>query len=297
MRSLAIGAFDGVHLGHIEVIERALSWGRESDLKVSVLTFSPHPERFFKGEDFKLLTTDEEKKELLLQLGVDEIIELPFDVRLASMAPEEFFEDVLVTNLNAKFISVGFNFTFGRGGRGTAGLLKRLAEERKIVVEVIPPKVVMGRIVSSTIIRDLIRSGRVEEGAILLGRNYFFTGTVVEGDALGRKIGFPTANLLMPSEKLIPADGVYAVFSEVRGKRYLSAMNIGTRPTVSGVSMEKRVEVHIMDFNGDIYGERIKVEILCRVRGERKFQGLEELKAQIERDINWIKSHYRGKVW
>lgn len=297
MRALAIGAFDGVHLGHREVIEKALSWGRRSGLKVSVLTFSPHPERFFKGDAFKLLTTDEEKRELLYNLGVDEIIELPFNEKLASMTPNEFFNKILLADLDAKFISVGFNFSFGKGGKGTADLLKKLAEEKKILVEIVPPKVVMGRIVSSTTIRELLIDGRVEEGAILLGRNYSLIGKIVKGDTVGRKLGFPTANISIPSEKLLPANGVYAVFSEVRGKRYLGAMNVGVRPTISQDSGEKRVEVHIIDFNGDIYGENIKVEVLRRVRGERKFQDLDGLRRQIEKDIDWIRSHYRGKIW
>lgn len=297
MRALAIGAFDGVHLGHREVIEKALSWGRKNGLRVSILTFSPHPERFFKGDGFKLLTTDEEKKEFLLSLGIDEILELSFNDSLASMTPEEFLNKVLIADFNAKFISVGFNFTFGKGGKGTANLLKKLAEEKKVVVEIVPPKVVMGRIVSSTIIRELLMGGRVEEGAILLGRNYSILGKIVRGDTIGRKLGFPTANLSVPPEKLLPANGVYAVFSEVKGKRYLGAMNIGMRPTVSQGSEERRVEVHIIDFNGDIYGEKVKIEILHRIRGERKFRDLDELRKQIEKDIDWIRNHYKSEIW
>ncbi|KUK13669.1 MAG: bifunctional riboflavin kinase/FAD synthetase [Synergistetes bacterium] len=297
MKALAIGAFDGVHLGHREVIERALSWGRKNSIKVSVLTFSPNPQRFFKGDEFKLLTTDEERRELLYQIGVDEIIELPFDEGLASMSPEEFFEDILLKKLDAKFISVGFNFSFGREGKGKADYLRKLAEKKGIIVEIVPPKIVMGRIVSSTTIRELLKSGKVEEGAILLGRNYFLTGIVGEGNRIGRRIGFPTANLLVPPEKLIPADGVYATFCEVRGKKYLGAMDIGMRPTLTSDAREKRIEIHIIDFSGEIYGERIRVEILRRVRGEKKFQNLDELREQIERDVNWIKSHYKGIIW
>ncbi len=290
MRAIAIGAFDGVHLGHKEVIEKAIQFGRTHNLKTTILTFSPHPEIFFKGEEFKLLTTEEEREELLLSLGVDEIIKLPFNEELANMPPESFFKDILISKLNVKFISVGFNFTFGKEGKGTPALLKKLSNESKITVEIIPPKAVMGRIVSSTKIRELIKDGKIEEAAILLGRNYSIKGLISRGNGIGRKIGFPTINISVNPEKLLPPDGVYATIVNLDNKNFLGAMNIGKRPTIYDKG-ERRVEVYILDYEGDVYGKTVRIEITNRIRGEKKFSSLNELREQIERDINWIRKH------
>lgn len=292
MRAVSIGAFDGIHLGHKEVIERALNYAYSRKIKSTVLTFSPHPARFFKGENFKLLTTEEEKDKILKSLGVDEVIKLEFNKALANMPPELFFKEILLNKLNARFISVGFNFTFGKGGEGTPSLLTELAKRYGIGVEITPPKAVMGRIVSSTIIRKLISEGKVGEGALLLGRSYTLQGVVVRGDGLGRKLGFPTANLSIPPEKLLPPNGVYAVLVKLDGKRFLGAMNIGYRPTILDRREKRVVEVHLLDFNGDLYGEIIETEILRRIRSEMKFSSLQELKKQIEKDVLWAVKHY-----
>lgn len=290
MRAIAIGAFDGLHLGHREVIERAITYSKNHELISTVLTFFPHPQRFFKGEEFKLLTTEEEKEEYLVSLGIDEIVKLTFDERLADMPPEDFFEEILISKLKTNMISVGFNFAFGKKGSGNPTLLKKLAERRGVHIEIVPPKIVMGRIVSSTRIRELLKEGRIEEATILLGRNYSIQGIISKGDGLGKKIGFPTINLVVPEEKLLPADGVYATLVKIDNNKYLGAMNIGQRPTVS-TKIEKRIEVHIIDFEGEVYGKSAKVEILHRIRGERRFNNMDELRMQIKRDIDWIKKH------
>ncbi len=293
MRAISIGAFDGVHLGHKEVIERALNYARRvRGVKSAVLTFSPHPTRFFKGESFKLLTTEEEKEKILKSIGVDEVIKLTFNKNLADMPPELFFKKILLDELNVRFISIGFNFTFGKGGEGTPSLLVELAQRYGVAVEITPPKVIMGRIVSSTIIRKLVSEGKMGESALLLGRNYSLRGRVVRGDGMGKKLGFPTANLSIPPEKLLPPNGVYAAFVRVGDKGFLGAMNIGYRPTISGEGEKITVEVHLLDFSGDLYDRIIEVEILRRIRPEKKFLSLEELKEQIEKDIEWVIRHY-----
>jgi riboflavin kinase/FMN adenylyltransferase len=264
-RAVALGTFDGVHLGHRRVIESALAVG----LQETVVTFDPHP-RTALGNRVELISTLERRLELIDSLGVTETLVLPFTPDLALVTPEEFARTVLQP-LGAKVVLAGANFRFGRGRSGDLGLLEGLGFDAR------PVPLVEG--VSSSRIRQLIAAGEVDRAAKLLGRPTEVEGTVVAGDARGGTLGFPTANLAVPSELLVPAFGIYA--GEALGHR--AATSIGVNPHYGGE--ERRVEAFLLDYEGDLYGRRLIVELWARLRDERAFDSEEELVAQIAQDV------------
>lgn len=264
-RSVAVGTFDGVHRGHLQVIEAA----REAGLRTSVVTFDPHP-RAVLGGRVELLTTLERRLELLANAGVDDVLVLPFDEGLAALSAEEFAEQML-RGIGAEAIAAGETFRFGRGRHGDLDLLAQLGFD----VRRVP---VVGD-VSSSRVRELLHAGKPEQAAFLLGRPPEIEGTVVRGDGRGRELGFPTANLDVPTELLVPPDGVYA--GRAHDRR--AAISVGTNPHFDGV--ERRVEVHLLDFAGDLYGQRLVVEIWSEIREQRRFDSLEELVAAIGDDV------------
>jgi riboflavin kinase/FMN adenylyltransferase len=264
-RSVAVGTFDGVHRGHRHVIEAA----RRTGLRTSVVTFDPHP-RAVLGGRVELLTTLERRVELFAEAGVVDALVLPFDEELAALSAAEFAERML-RGIGAETIAAGETFRFGRGREGDLDLLERLGLDVR--------RVPLVENVSSSRVRELLHAGELERAATLLGRPPEVEGIVVRGDGRGRGLGFPTANLDVPEELLVPPDGVYA--GSTRGRR--AAVSIGTNPHFDGV--ERRVEAHLLDFDGDLYGQRLVVEIWSAVREQRRFDSLEELVAAIGDDV------------
>jgi riboflavin kinase / FMN adenylyltransferase len=264
-RAVAVGTFDGVHLGHRRVLEAA----RAAGLAPTVVTFDPHP-RIALGYEVELLATLDRRLGLIADLGIEEALVLEFDLELARLGAEEFVDTVL-RPLETEIVVAGANFRFGRGREGDLVLLRRLGFDVRSV------PLVDGA--SSTRIRDLLRAGEIERSARLLGRPPELEGTVVAGDARGGTLGFPTANLRLDPQLLVPAFGIYAGSAE--GTR--AAISIGTNPHYGG--QERRIEAHLLDFDGDLYGRRLVLELWRRLREERAFESEEELVAQIARDV------------
>jgi riboflavin kinase / FMN adenylyltransferase len=282
---VALGNFDGVHLGHQEVLGRAVEEGLRRGMRVVAATFHPHPRAVLgAGDPPKLLTPMTLRREELLRHGADAVVEIPFDLELSKKSPEQFVRDVLVGDVGAGVVVVGENFRYGHRAAGDVGDLHRLMREmggEAVAVEV--RGVGEGAGISSTRIRALVSEGKVDEAASLLGRPYVLRGEVVVGDRRGRTIGFPTANVLPDAEAVLPARGVYAGFVVVGDDEYVACTNVGVAPTFARA--ESRIEAYLLDFDGDLYGRVIDVGFTRKIRGEKKFSGVAELKAQIQRDV------------
>jgi riboflavin kinase/FMN adenylyltransferase len=282
---VALGNFDGVHLGHQEVLRRAVEEGRRREARVVAATFHPHPRAVLgTGDPPGLLTPIGLRREVLRRYGADEVVEIPFDVGLSKKSPEQFVRDVLVGEVGAEVVVVGENFRFGHRAAGDVEDLHRLMREmggEAIAVEVRGVGEEAG--ISSTRIRALVSEGWVDEAAVLLGRPYVLRGEVVVGDRRGRTIGFPTANVLPDPGVVVPARGVYAGFLVVGDDKYAACTNVGVAPTFGRA--ESRVEAYLLDFDGDLYGRVVDVGFARRIRGEKKFSSIDELKAQIQRDV------------
>jgi riboflavin kinase/FMN adenylyltransferase len=283
--SVAIGNFDGVHLGHAELLSTMCQDAKQNGYTSVVLTFFPHPvEVLNPAKTLERLTTTPEKLEALAQLGVEKVLVAPFDRELAALEPEAFYRRFLAEGIKAKSVHVGFNFRFGRNRAGDTKLLGQLCAADGIALNAMPAFELEGKKVSSTTIRECVREGHVAEAARLLGRPYAMSGQVLHGDARGRQLGFPTANLHFPQEKVLPKRGVYITKSLWQGQWYRSVSNVGVRPTFGGAP-EVTVEVHLLDFNARIYDEMLKIEFLDRIRDEKKFDSVAALRAQIEADV------------
>jgi riboflavin kinase / FMN adenylyltransferase len=322
--AVALGNFDGIHRGHRQVIAPTLHRVRSSpaiavasptvdlhhpfessslpNLKdnleyrvateaehvyATVVTFNPHPHEFFSGQSRKLLTPREEKVQQLRSLGVEQLVLLPFDRELASLSPQEFVEKILVQQLDVKYVSVGEDFHFGHRRTGTAADLKAIASSYGIDVKIVSLEKCQGERISSSLIRQSLSSGEIARANRLLGRSYTLIGTVVKGQQLGRTIGFPTANLQLPEEKFLPRHGVYSVRVSSSSLASLAVpqpgvMNIGQRPTVNGTNIT--VEIHLLDWSGDLYGQTLTVSLEQFLRPEQKFASLDALKSQIQAD-------------
>ncbi len=284
--AVTIGTYDGVHLGHRAIISTLVSDAKARGLRSVVITFEPHPRLVLgktNGAPIFLLSTLEEKLSALESLGVDCVIVIHFTKEFSETPAETFVEEVLVEKIGLAEIVIGYDHMFGKNRGGSFETLARLSEKHHFTVRQIPEQKVNEHHLSSTAIRRFLESGEIEHANKLLGAPYQLSALVIEGDKRGRTIDFPTANLLPPSTKLIPKMGVYVVEVEVGDKRYRAMMNIGTRPTVqarSGVSLE----VHLFEFNGNLYGKALTVRFLARLRDEQKFSSLDALKAQLERD-------------
>ena len=281
-RTVAIGTFDGVHLGHREVI-------RGSD---TVLTFDPHPLSVIHPEATpKLLNKFPVKRDLIEGLGVEELVVIPFDRGFSEQSAEEFVQEVLIGRLGAERVSVGENFRFGKGARGTAEFLRSHDE---FETNVTPLVEVAGETVSSTQIRGLVAAGEVKEAAEFLGGPFLFEGEVVEGDRRGRTLGMPTANLVPDDAYVCPGHGVYAAWAhpmpspahaaEPRASGHPAAVNVGVRPTFD-TGRGLVVEAHLIDFDGDLYGQTLRIAFVERMRGEKRFETVEELVEQMNRDV------------
>jgi len=282
---VALGNFDGVHLGHQAVVRRAVEEGRRREARVVAATFDPHPRAVLvPGSEPRLLTTLELRREALQGYGVDEVRIIRFGEELSKKSPEEFVRDVVVGEIGAAAVVVGENFRFGHRAAGDVGDLRRLMEGFGGKAYAVPVRSELGEgPISSTLIRALISEGEVVEAARLLGRPYVLRGEVVGGDRRGRGIGFPTANVLPDSALVVPARGVYAGFVRVGKGRHVACTNVGVAPTFG--RDESRVEAYLLDFEGDLYGSVVDVSFVRRIREEKKFSGVEDLKEQIARDV------------
>ena len=280
---VTLGNFDGVHLGHRELFRQTVQRARQLNARSIVYTFEPHPLKFLMPDRAPLLlNTSAEKERLIAASHVDLLIRESFTSELASMSAGNFVQKTLVNRLKVKHLVVGYDYAFGRGREGDGDFLKKQGETYGFGVDVLQPIGADGHPYSSTRIRKLIAAGEVRDVVDLLGRHYTFEGRVVPGEQRGRKLGFPTANLVTEKEQL-PADGVYAVKVRYREQEYGGVVNIGRRPTFGNGNVT--IEVHLLDFTGDLYGEILRLYFVERLRGEQSFSGPPELKMAIERDI------------
>ncbi len=291
--NLAIGNFDGVHLGHQEIIKNLINKSKNINAKSAILSFTPHPREFFTGnnDDFKIIE-EEIKINLLKQFKVDYYISYIFDKPLSLLDPEEFIEKILYNQLGIKSITVGYDFKFGKNRKGDTNLLKKLSDKYNysvFVIEQIKDKK-NNLIYSSSLIRDNIKSGNFESVTLLLGRNWTMKGPVIRGDGRARKINFPTANIL-PKNLIKPKKGVYAIKAIFNNKSYFGIANFGIRPTIKGDNL--LLEAHLFDFNEEIYGKELTVEFLKFIRGEKKFNNFSLLVEQIQKDIKLVKDYHR----
>lgn len=285
--AIALGYFDGVHLGHQAVILNAVRYSRKHQIKSAVLTFSINPKHFFnKVGSTDLLTPKEEKIKLFQQLGVDQLIILPFNKQLSRMMPDEFIKEYLIAQ-GVCYISTGFDFRFGRHGAGDVTVLKKYEEVFKLQTT---PKLEFGKMkIGTTQIREYLTEGAVEKAAQMLGRPYSLTGKVVKGNQRGSEIGFPTANIRLDEDFVVPQKGVYAARVYVKNKVYNGMCNIGHNPTFN-YSEAVSIEVNLLDFNEDIYGETVRVEFIKRLRSERRFQSIAELMDQLQSDREAVRN-------
>jgi riboflavin kinase / FMN adenylyltransferase len=305
--AIALGNFDGIHQGHRTVLRPIIDAFKSSQPHIypTVVSFNPHPREFFTGGKLQLLTPIPEKAELLADLGIEQLVLLSFDRDLASLTPQQFVEQILVKQLQATFISVGVDFRFGYQREGTGAELKNLAANYGIQVQLNTLHQYCDRAlkdtaphkayptgnrheqtvrVSSSLIRQALQAGDLKTANLMLDRPYSLWGTVVTGQQLGRTIGFPTANLQLPEEKFLPRLGVYAVEVLLESEKIKGVMNIGCRPTVAKVTPTPTVEVHLLNWAGDLYGQTLKVNLKEFLRPEQKFDSLEALKQQITQD-------------
>ena len=326
--AIALGNFDGIHQGHRTVLRPIVDSFKSTQqphVYPSVVSFAPHPREFFSGDKLKLLTPIPEKAEILTNIGIEQLVLLPFNRDLASLSPQQFVEQILVEQLQATFISVGVDFRFGYQRKGTGTDLKNLAANYDIEVQLnslhqyrnssegllkeddklvfkdtasrpaanplgqitsLPPKENKSVRVSSSLIRQGLTAGDIKTANLMLDRPYSLWGTVVKGKQLGRTIGFPTANLQLPAEKFLPRFGVYAVDVLIEQSTIRGVMNIGCRPTVAGETPS--VEVHLLNWSGDLYGQTLKVNLIEFLRPEQKFDSLAALKQQIAQDCQTV---------
>jgi riboflavin kinase / FMN adenylyltransferase len=282
---LAIGVFDGVHLGHQAVISTSAEHARAANGTPVVVTFDPHPEKILRSDKAPhLLTATQHKIALIRALGVRHLLMISFDKHFAATEPEDFVDQLVRHSKPLGEICVGHEWSFGRNRRGNLELLENLGAKFDFTVVGIPPVSVNGEIVSSTTIRRAVEAGDLQKAATMLGRDYTILGTVVHGDNLGKKIGFPTANLSAHSEQF-PPNGVYFAEARLDGVLHPGVVNLGFRPTLSSGKSDRILEVYLLNFDRDIYGKDLELRFIRYLRPEKKFENVEALVRQIERDV------------
>lgn len=293
---VTIGTFDGVHAGHRKIIERLVNSAHANNLDSVVLTFFPHPRMVLQKESgIQLINTIEERKQLLEETGIDHLVIHPFTHQFSRLTALEFVRDILVNKLKAKKIIIGYDHRFGRNRTADINDLKDFGEEFGFEVEEISQQDVEQVAVSSTKIRNALMEGRVERANMYLQHPFTLTGTIVKGRGIGKDLGFPTANLELKEEyKLIPKNGVYVIRAEIDGETVYGMMNIGTNPTVGG--KEKTIESYFFDLDKDLYGMRLQIQLLVRIRDEKKFGSVNDLKLAMKQDqafsIQYIRDNY-----
>ena len=288
--TIALGTFDGIHVGHRKIISRAVDIAKQINGTSVVFTFSNHPLSMVAPERCPLqLVTQDDKAELIRELGVDVLLTIPFTTEFLQLSPEQFI-DLVVDNLSPKHIVIGPNYYFGYKSTGTPELLQNAEIQHGFNVEVHPIVYVNDTIVSSTLIRQMIIDGQVDQAAQFLGRRFTISGVVIHGAKRGRELGFPTINMEFPNQFVLPADGVYAVSLTIANFHYNGVANIGNNPTFNGT--HRRLEVHILQYSGILYGQEVTVSFLKHIRGQITFANAEELKLQISQDIKAAQVYY-----
>lgn len=288
---VTIGNFDGVHRGHQAIIRRTLELAQELNSLAIVLTFANHTEKVL-GEAPLLLNTPLFRRALLARQGVDALLEVEFTPNLADMEPEIFFETWLIKGLNIKALVIGHDFHFGSGGRGEYRLLKLMADQAGILLERVAPLQEDGEIISSSKIRQMLAEGRIEQANRMLGYNFMIEGEVIKGEQIGRRLGYPTANIRLKPEYLLPCYGVYLVMLSFEDQSYFGIANVGIKPTFG--KSYPLVEVYLFDVEINLYRKMVRVEFLRFIRPENRFAGPEALKAQIARDVETARSFLRS---
>lgn len=291
---ITIGNFDGVHMGHRKIIETLLQKSKEHSGEPFVLTFSNHPRTVIHpGSVCRMITTVDEKQNVLFELGVRNIIMLEFTRQIADLTADQFYNELLIGRLGVKEIVIGYDHAFGKNREGNIDYLKKLADKTGILITRVGVEALDGDAVSSTLLRRELDLGNMEKVESLLGRKYTLSGTVIKGAGRGRVMGFPTANVMPSSDvKIIPANGVYAVSVEVDGKRYCGMLNIGFNPTFGG--QQRSIEVNIFNFSADIYNRVVTLYFHSKIRNEKKFDSMENLARQIEEDRKSVESILRS---
>lgn len=283
---LTIGTFDGVHLGHQKIIKKLVELKKKYGGETLLFTFDPHPRKilFPEQHDLKLITTTQEKCDLLNQFGIDNVLVFPFDLAFSKMSADAYVSEIIAKKLNTKIIVIGYDHRFGSNREGGINSLKQVSSEYNFDIEEISAEEINQLNISSTRIRKAIEIGNIEEANNYLGYSFFITGEVVKGKQLGRTIGYPTANInIKDLDKIRPKNGVYAVNVIIENTTYKGMLNIGYNPTIDNSELQK-IEVHIFNFNNDIYGQVIKIEFIKHLRNELKFNNLDELKKQLAND-------------
>ena len=289
---LTLGVFDGLHLGHQRIMQTVVERAKTANAHATAITFDPHPRAVLHPESAPpLLQTLDQRLANFEVLGIEQAIVIPFTQEFASNPAEDFLHDIVHDRLHAIEVYLGKGFAFGRGRGGNIELLRRMSEELGFFADEVPEVCVRGRRVSSSLIRALLSEGRVNLARRMLGRPYGVEGVIIRGNQRGRTIGFPTANL-KPHNRVVPKNGVYATATLVDGTWRRSITNVGVRPTFDDGS-DVSIESYIFDFDGDLYGDVLRVRFLHRIRDERKFSGIDELKAQIQKDTARALNYFR----
>ncbi len=284
--SATIGNFDGVHMGHKKIIRSIEEMAKRKGLSTCVITFHPHPQKVLKNIDVPLLVPIRERLKLLEKEGVDYVACYTFTDEISKMSAKEFITEILLGKLNVKHLIVGPDFSFGKKREGNAELLKEMGKEHHFETEVLGPVLIDNEVVSSSAIRNLLKNGDIKKAAKFLGYDFYIEGRVTEGEKRGRRIGFPTVNLDTDWD-ILPKVGVYATRAYVNNDKFDSITNVGYRPTFGENKL--LIETHIFDFNSDVYGKRVKIEFVDRIRDEERFENVDALVAQIKRDVEKVK--------
>ncbi len=281
---VTIGTFDGVHIGHRKILKRLIDYGRDNELTSTVLTFFPHPRMVLQKEaGIQLINTIEERKQILYNTGIDRLVVHPFTREFSRLKAQEYIEEILVKKLNVAHVIIGYDHRFGRNRTADITDLKKFGRQFDFSVEEISKQDVEEVAVSSTKIRKALDNGEIEKANKYLSKPFILTGTVVSGRGLGKGFGYPTANLkIEESYKLIPANGVYVVKTILEGKTLYGMMNIGTNPTVGG--KERTIETYFLDFDQDLYGKKLQIEVLSHLRKEVNFDSTEKLVEAMQND-------------
>lgn len=287
---VTIGNFDGVHKGHQTLMKKAIEYSKLNNLKSVVFTFANHPVNYFKPGYVKNIITYDEKKTLLEDLGIDVLVNIPFGVEMTEISAEDYVQNILIDKLHVKKLIVGHDFTFARKREGNVEVLKKLSTEKGFELEIVTPVLVDGKRVSSTDIRAMIAEGDVSGAEKLLGRYFAVEGIVIRARQIGRTIGFPTANLDVDKNMVIPQKGIYATIAKIDNRVFCGATSIGTNPTVNGKGLS--IETYILDFDEDIYDQRLRIEFVERMRDEIKFDSVEGLKEQLTEDVEYVRKNY-----
>ncbi|PKM82502.1 MAG: hypothetical protein CVU88_03260 [Firmicutes bacterium HGW-Firmicutes-13] len=281
---LALGNFDGVHRGHRQILRVTKQKAGEIKAESGVLIFDPHPLNILKpSKEILLLTTFTQRSQLIEELGIDLLIVVSFNREFASLSPEQFVKEILIDKLHAEVVVVGFDYSFGYGGSGKVNNLKELGKRFGFKVEVVEPVTIKNKVVSSSLIRGLISSGKVEEASLYLGNPPCIEGKVIHGEGRGKFLGFPTANLEVKENVVIPGNGVYLTLASFQGSSYYSLTNIGCKPTFGGDNLT--IEVFIIGFQDNLYEHELRIKFLQKIREEKTFSNSEGLKAQIIKDL------------